>query len=213
MFKKVMAATLISSALLVGANAQQANDSIYKKKHQDWTVECFAAQNNQKECQMFHQTTMAAPADKDKKKEEQRQVPILRTSITFFDKTPVMVFAAPLDVQLSEGLQIRLNKNNDDGKIYITVKGQDDAGKEKDIDTDIAQINFERCTNFGCIAALPMDVDVKGKLLEQFQKGSNLFVNFTFDSNAPKNSPLHIKATTPLKGFSAAYADLLEQSK
>lgn len=213
MFKKVMAATLISSALLAGANAQQANDSIYKKKHQDWTVECFAAPNNQKECQMFHQTTMAAPADKDKKKEEQRQVPILRTSITLFDKTPVMVFAAPLDVQLSEGLQIRLNSNDDKGKIYITVKGEDEAGKAKDIDTDIAQINFERCTNFGCIAALPMDVDTKGKLLEQFQKGNNLFVNFTFDSNADKKSPLHIKASTPLKGFSAAYTDLLEQSK
>ncbi|WP_077928177.1 invasion associated locus B family protein [Wohlfahrtiimonas populi] len=213
MFKKVMAATFISSALLAGANAQQANDSVYKKKHQDWTVECFAAPNNKKECQMFHQTTMAAPADEKLAKDKQRQVPILRTSITLFDKTPVMVFAAPLDVQLSEGLQIRLNSNDDKGKIYITVKGQDEAGKEKDIDTDIAQINFERCTNFGCIAALPMDVDVKGKLLEQFQKGNNVFVNFTFDSNAPKNSPLHIKATAPLKGFSAAYTDLLEQSK
>lgn len=213
MFKKVMAATLISSALLAGANAQQANDSVYKKKHQDWTVECFAAPNNKKECQMFHQTTMAAPADEKLAKDKQRQVPILRTSITLFDKTPVMVFAAPLDVQLSEGLQIRLNSNDDKGKIYITVKGEDDKGKAKDIDTDIAQINFERCTNFGCIAALPMDVDVKGKLLEKFQNGSNVFVNFTFDSNAPKNSPLHIKATAPLKGFTAAYTDLLEQSK
>ncbi len=213
MFKKVMVATLVSSALLAGANAQQANDSIYKKKHQDWTVECFSAPNNKKECQMFQQTTMVAPADKGKKKEEQRHVPILRTSITLFDKSPVMVFAAPLDVQLSEGLQIRLNNNDDKGKIYITVKGTDDAGKAKDIDTDIAQINFERCTNFGCIAALPMDVDTKGKLLDQFQKGNNLFVNFTFDSNAPKNSELHIKSQVPLKGFSAAYTDLLEQSK
>lgn len=212
MFKKLMAATLITSALLAGANAQQANDSIYKKKHQDWTVECFSAPNNQKECQMFQQTTMIAPADKGKKKEEQRLVPILRTSVTLFDKNPVMVFAAPLDVQLSEGLQIRLNSNDDKGKIFITVKGEQD-GKEKDIDTDIAQINFERCTNFGCIAALPMDVDISNKLLKKFQDGNNLYVNFTFDSNAPKNSELHIKSTVPLKGFSAAYADLLEQSK
>ncbi len=212
MFKKVMAATLVSSALLTGAFAQQANDSIYKKKHQDWTVECFAAPNNQKECQMFHQSTMIAPADKGKKKEEQRQVPILRTSVTLFDKNPVMVFAAPLDVQLSEGLQLRLNSNDDKGKIFITVKGVED-GKEKDIDTDIAQINFERCTNFGCIAALPMDVDVSNKLLDKFKNGTNFFVNFTFDANAEKNSDLHIKAQVPLKGFTAAYTDLLEQYK
>lgn len=213
MFKKVMAATLISSALLVGANAQQANDSVYKKKFQDWTVECFAGNNGKQDCQMFHQSTMVAPADKGKKKEEQRHVPILRASVTLFDKNPVMVFAAPLDVQLSEGLQIRLNSNDDKGKIYITVKGEDEAGKAKDIDTDIAQINFERCTNFGCIAALPMDVDTKGKLLDQFKKANNMFVNFTFDANAKKDSELHIKAKVPLSGFSAAYADLLEQAK
>lgn len=209
MFKKVMAASIITSALLVGANAQQGPESIYKKKHQDWTVECFAASNNAKECQMFHQSTMVAPADAKLAKDKQRHVPILRTSVTLFDKQPVMVFAAPLDVQLSEGLQIRLNQNNDNGKIYITVKDQDN----KDVKTDIAQINFERCSNFGCIAALPMNVDVKNTLLEQFQKANNLFVNFTFDSNAPKESELNIKTKVPLMGFSAAYADLLEQSK
>ena len=213
MFKKVLAASLLTSSLLVAANAQQGPDSIYKKKHQDWTVECFAAPNNAKECQMFQQITMVAPADAKLPKDQQRQVPILRTSVTLFDKQPVMIFAAPLDVQLSEGLQLRLNSNNNDGKIFITVKGQDDAGKAKDIDTDIAQINFERCSTFGCIAALPMDVDVSGKLMSKFQKGTNLFVNFTFDSNADKNSPAHIKAQVPLKGFTAAYDDLIEQSK
>lgn len=209
-----MITSVIASALLIGANAQQAPEPSYKNVHTDWTVECFNAPktepaNTPKVCQMFQQVTKEVPEDKKNPKGKKVVVPILRASVTLFDKQPVMVFAAPLEVQLSEGIKIRLNKNDDkDGKIYVTVKDKDG----KDVDTDIQQIDFERCTGYGCIAALPLNVDISNKLLEKIQKGNVLFVNYTFDANAKKDSDANINANVSLSGFSDAYADLIKQA-
>ncbi len=208
-FKKLGILSAMSVACLSVASAQNAPAPTYFKKHGDWGIECYSTGNGQ-DCQTFFQAEIDNPQKKTDKNAPAK-LPVLRVSMAMFDKEPVMIFTAPLAVQLSEGLKLRLNENTDKGKIFIKVKDIDPADKkEKEIETDITQINFERCLQSGCMAALPFNIDVSNQLMSKIQKGNKLIVSFTFDS-AQKDKA--INADVSLKGFTDAYNDLVEQSK